>query len=104
MTAPPDVFRHESFLLVLPFHARLHAGFVLHVKDGPGARRENGWEHFDLQEYLGLDSPETPGAMASTTLMFKLTRGEPVRPWRTAEQAWPDIFRWQRRQQRLHRR
>lgn len=100
----PQVFRHESFLLELPFHASLPQGFILHVKDDPGAPPTSGWEHFDLDSYLGLAGHPLPTDMPSTTLMFSVARGEPVRPWRAAEEAWPGVFKWHRRGQGLPRR
>jgi hypothetical protein len=94
----PTVFRHESFLLTLPFDAALHAGFVLHVKDDRLAPRTPGWEAFDLQRYLNLDSPEAPGDIASTTLMFSRARGPRLDPWRDSEEAWPEVFAHMRAQ------
>jgi hypothetical protein len=100
----PEVFRHESFLLELPFHAGLPHGFILHIKDDPGAPPTQGWEEFDLDTYLGLAGDPVPRDMPSTTLMFSAVRGQPLRPWQTVEEAWPRIFKWHRRSQSAPRR
>jgi hypothetical protein len=100
----PEVFRHESFLLTLPFHAALPDAYIQHFKDAPGAPATRGWEHFDLNRYLGLGGDRLPRDIPSTTLMFAVARGEPVRPWGTVEEAWPRLFQWHRSSQSLPRR
>lgn len=90
-------FRHESFLLELPFDVGLPRGFILHVKDDPDAPVTPGWEDFDLNRYLGLSGDPVPRHIPSTTLMFAVAPGPSIRPWRSAEKAWPGVFRWQRR-------
>lgn len=90
------VFRHESFLLELPFDAGLPVGFVLHVKDDDQAPITPGWGAFDLNGYLGLSGPPLAHNIPSTTLMFKVAPGHAIRPRRNAERAWPRIFKWQR--------
>jgi hypothetical protein len=67
-------FRQEHFLFELPYDARLNPGFVNHVKDDPNGTREPDWQTFDLQAWLGLDSPPASGSMCSTTLMFSVSQ------------------------------
>jgi len=90
--------REERFLFQLPYDARLASNFVNHVKDDREPR-EMGWENFDLQAWLGLDTPPAVGTMRSTTLKFSAA-SRPQDPMYFVERAFPNFFALSRR--RIH--
>jgi hypothetical protein len=84
-------FREERFLFELPYDSRLGPNFANHGKDVPHAPRESGWERFDLQLWLGLDSPPVEGSMSCTTLIFGSATGN-VDPTHYVQEAFPSYF------------
>lgn len=83
--------REERFLFQLPYDARLGPNFANHGKDEVDAHREEDWRDFDLQAWLGLDSPPVEGTMRSTTLKFSAAarRQDPLY---FVERAFPRFF------------
>jgi hypothetical protein len=88
-------FREERFLFQLPYDARLDPNFVNHGKDDLSPR-ESDWSAFDLQRWLGLDSPPVDGTMRSTTLKFSAAerRSDPMY---FVGRAFPRFFELSRR-------
>jgi hypothetical protein len=84
-------FREERFLFELPYDARIAPHFAHHVKDVPHAPRESDWKAFDLQVWLGFDSPPVEGSMASTTLKFSAAE-RPTDTLYFVRQAFPRFF------------
>lgn len=88
-------FREERFLFHLPYDARLARNFVNHVKDDLDPR-ESGWTMFDLQTWLGLDSPPVEGTLRSTTLIFSAAQRR-ADPMYFVERAFPSFFELSRK-------
>src|SRR4051794_30784624 len=89
--AAPMELREERFLFQLPYDARLGPNFANHGKDEVDAPREEDWKGFDLQAWLGLDSPPVEGTMRTTTLKFSAASRE-YDPTYFVERAFPSFF------------
>src|ERR1700742_717252 len=90
--------REERYLFELPYDARLGPNLVNHHKDVVDAPREVEWETFDLQLWLGLDTPPVEGTMCSTTLKFSAAE-RPTDTMYFVQHALPNFFRFNRRYQ-----
>jgi hypothetical protein len=83
--------REERFLFQLPYDARLGPYFANHGKDVVDLPREGDWQAFDLQAWLGLDSPPVEGTMRSTTLKFS-SASRHYDPMYFVERSFPSFF------------
>jgi len=83
----------ECYLFELPFDSGIPDGYVVHQKDDPAAPIEQGWEGFDLAEFLGIFPPVEPGQMCSTTLTFRRAMVNGYNPLAGINSAFPEVLR-----------